>query len=87
MKKWFSCMGIVLVGLLSLGVASCGKRVKSLCILDPDAGVCWVNEAKRIGFTFEQINKMIDGNNPVYCVDTHDLRRVQRRLSRCQAGE
>jgi hypothetical protein len=48
--------------------------------------MCWTDTEKEEGYTFEEIEDLIKGDNPMWCVDTHDLRRIQRRLSLCQQG-
>jgi hypothetical protein len=74
-----TCLSPILIG-----SASCSKKVRTLCRLDVDSQMCWTDQGE--GYTWEQIRQMVEGNNDMWCVDTHDLRRIQRKLSECKEG-
>jgi hypothetical protein len=59
-------------------LSSCaGAPVKSLCVIDPDTSMCWVDKAKGEGLELKAMRGY-------FCVDRNDLERIGRKLNSCQ---
>lgn len=72
LKKW------LLLGSLSLPLSACGAERPdvTLCTLDSANFLKHAEEAQNL----EDLKKIIDGGQPVYCVDTADDRQFDLTL-------
>ena len=68
-----------------LPIISCSHyEVKSLCVLNFDDEMCWVNKEKNIGFTFKEMGdtnrrakELPTLNSPIwFALDSYDLERI-----------
>ncbi len=57
-----------------------GKAASSLCILDPDTGMCWIKKSEGRGRPISSMSKE-------YALDRHDLGRILDRLNRCETNQ
>lgn len=77
---------LILLALLVISLTSCtthkGAPLQSLCILDFEAKVCWVNKAHGVGFSFDEMNGCDSGGKCWFAIDEHEIERIFSTLNK-----
>lgn len=72
-------LAISLTSLISCASIPHGKPISSLCILDFEARMCWVDKAHGQGFTFEDMTK--EDSVSWFGLNQFDLERIHDKLN------